>query len=59
MILSLANSRFESARCHELRDQNDAFLPFAGSLPGVVEAHDVGMLETLQHPGLLFEALAL
>lgn len=53
------NSRFKCARCHELRDQNNTFLSFARSLPGVIEADNVRMLETLQHPGLLFEALAL
>lgn len=51
--------RFKCSRCHELSDQNNTFLSFAWSLPGVIEADNVRMLETLQHPGLLFEALTL
>lgn len=58
-VFYLVYLRFKRARCHELRDQNNTFLSFARSLPGVVEADNVRMLETLQHPGLLFEALAL
>ncbi len=53
------HSRFERSRCHELRDQNNTFLSFARSLPGVIEADNVRMLESLQHSGLLFEALTL
>ena len=56
---SLMYSRFKRSRCHELSDQNNTFLSFAWSLPGVIEADNVRMLETLQHPSLLFEALTL
>lgn len=51
--------RFKRSRCHELSDQNNTFLSFAWSLPGVVEADNVRMLETLQHSGFLFETLTL
>lgn len=51
--------RFERPGRHELGDQNNALLSFARSLPGVVEADNVRMLEALQHSGLLFEALTL
>lgn len=52
-------SRFKCARRHELSDQNNTFLPFTWCLPGVIEADNVRMLETLQHPSLLFKALTL
>lgn len=55
----LVYSRFKRARRHELSDQNNTFLSFARSLPGVIEADNVRMLETLQHPSLLFKALTL
>lgn len=58
-FFSLVYLRFQRSRCHELSDQNNTFLSFARSLPGVVEADNVRMLETLQHPGLFFEALTL
>lgn len=51
--------RLEGARGHELGDEDDAFLALEGGLPGVVEADDVGVLEPLQHLGLLLEALLL
>lgn len=57
--LCLVDLRFERPGRHELGDQNNALLSFARSLPGVVEADNVRMLEALQHSGLLFEALTL
>lgn len=58
-VSTLVLLRFQCSRCHELSDENNTFLSFAWSLPGVIEADNVRMLETLQHPGLLFEALTL
>lgn len=58
-LISILHLRFKRSGRHELSDQNDALLSFARSLPGIIEADDVGMLQTLEHPGLLFEALAL
>lgn len=52
-------SRFKCAGGHELSDQHNALPAFGRPLPGVVEAHDVGMLQALQHAGLLLEALPL
>ncbi len=52
-------SRFERAGGHELGDQQDTLVALHSGLPGVVEAHDVGVLETLEHLHLLAEALAL
>ena len=59
IFFPLRYSRFKRSRCHELSDQNNTFLSFARSLPGVIETDNVRMLETLQHPGLFFEALTL
>lgn len=52
-------SRFEGARRHEFRHQEDAFVALHCRLPGVVEADDVGVLEALQHLHLLAETLPL
>lgn len=51
--------RFERARGHEFRHQDDALVAFDRGLPGVVEADDVGVLQALQHLHLLTEALPL
>lgn len=54
-----SGSRFEGPRGHELRHKHDALLALGGGLPGVVEAHDVWVLQALQHPRFLLEALPL
>lgn len=59
LSLALSHLRFKGSRCHELSDQNNTFLSFARPLPGVIEADYVRMLQTLQHPRLLFETLTL
>lgn len=53
------NSRFESARSHELSDQQDALVTFHSGLPGVIKAHNVRVLKTLEHFNLFTEALPL
>lgn len=45
--------RFKRSAEHELGDQHDVLLLVERRLPVVVEPHDVGMLQLLQHLGFL------
>ena len=51
--------RFECSRRHELRDEDDVLAFRQGNFPIVVEANDVGMLESFEHLGLFSEPLPL
>ena len=53
------NVRFQSAGRHELSDEYDLLGPHFAVLPVLVETHDVGMLQLLEHLGLLDETLSL
>lgn len=55
----IRHSRFQSAGRHEFCDQHNALPALGGTLPGVVKADNVGMLQPLQHARLLLEALPL
>ena len=50
---------FECSRRHELRDEDDVLAFRQVNLPMVVEANDVGMLESFEHLGLFSEPLPL
>ena len=51
--------RLEYSRRHELRDEDDVLAFRQVNFPMVLEANDVGMLESFEHLGLFSEPLPL
>lgn len=55
----VACSRLQRPRGHQFSHQHDAPLPPGTGLPEVIEAHNVGVLQALQHLSLLLKPLPL
>lgn len=55
----VACSRLQCPRGHQFSHQHDAPLPPGTGLPEVIEAHNVGVLQALQHLSLFLEPLPL